>query len=108
MRAPTDALKIGTVSLAHMPTFSEWPARILSMKKTRVNVAFFGDDLTGTIDIKNIGLIEDNTQLIKYLLNKKIRNYKKAVLELERFQNVPGHLSIVNDVIQILYSNKST
>lgn len=102
VRAQSNELGIGTVVLAHMPTYSEWPARILNIEKTRVNVIFFGENLTGTVKPQNIGLIDRNSELIKYLLKKKINKYKKAVLEMEHFQNVPSHLSIIESYVILL------
>lgn len=92
-------LEIGSVVLAHMPTYSEWPACILRIDKSRVLVSFFGENLTGTVNADRIGPIDQNSELIKYLLKKKINKYKKAVLEMELFQNVPSHLSIIDSYV---------
>lgn len=94
--AKRDQIKENMVVLAHLQTYSEWPAKILQINKLSVKVFFFGDHLTANLKHEKIGLIGENAGLIKCLLKKNIKDYKKSVLEMERVQNVPVHLSIVN------------
>lgn len=96
--ATKDRLAQGTVVLAKMRTFAAWPARILSFGKTYVDVHFFGDDSTGHVPYGMVGLFDENHQLIKSNLKKKIIRYARAVGCAEGALNIPLHLSIFNEI----------
>lgn len=94
--AKKDEIKENLVVLAHLQTWSEWPAKVLKINASTVKVIFFADHLTANLKFDKIGLIGENAQLIKFLLTKKkIPNYKKAVVEMEYAQNVPSNLSLI-------------
>lgn len=95
IQASKDVLAEGTIVLAKMRSFAAWPARILSFGKTYVNVHFFGDDSTGHVPYDKIGLFEDNHQLLKCNLEKKINGYTRAVAFVEQVLGIPKHLSIL-------------
>ena len=86
------AMVEGLVVIAKMKTYAAWPAVIQSFKKTCVNVRFFGDDSSGNVLYENIGLFENNHELIKQNLKKKILGYSKAVRSAEVVLNVPSKL----------------
>lgn len=96
--APPEEVIEGMLVLAHMKSFSPWPARVIkkivTKTQTNIRVYFYGDQTTGTVKVEQIGLIGENSALIKCLSQKKIKNYAKAVLEMERLTNVPPNLSI--------------
>lgn len=94
--APKNILVEGLVVIAKMTSYSAWPSRILSFRKSCVNVHFFGDDTTGTVKYENIGLFGDNSELIKQNVKKNLKNYYKAVRCAEGALNVPRELSILN------------
>lgn len=90
-----DILTVGMLVLAKMPTYSAWPAQIEEIRPNkRVIVIFLGENSKGTVKIEQIGLVGENVALIQATLSKKIKNFAKAVKELESMQNVPQHLSI--------------
>lgn len=89
-------LKKNVVVLAWMPTYSPWPARIVSVAKNRAEISFFGDATTGTVKLERIGLIKQNYDLIRHTAQKKIPFYRKAVMEIEQILNIPQHLSLLN------------
>lgn len=88
-------IKKKSIVLAHMRTYSPWPACVIELNEKTVKVKFFGDDTVGTVKIENIGLIHENEILIKSLLNKKIPNYRKAIAEVEVVLKVPSDLSLL-------------
>lgn len=94
--APRNSLQVGMIVLAWMRTYSPWPAKLLVLKKTTADVLFMGDQTKGTVNIEKLGLIGENSALIKHLSLKSIKDYRKAVLEAERLQGVPDHLSVLN------------
>lgn len=97
--AKASDVRDGVLVLANMRNFSPWPAAVMSLVKlkttTNVNVSFFGDSTKGTVKMSEIGLIDENRELIRYLLTKKINNYNKAVLEMESVLNIPRSHSLV-------------
>lgn len=94
--APKSTLVEGLVVIAKMRTYAAWPASIKSFRKTCVEVHFFGDDTSGTVPYDCIGLVGDNSEIIKQNLNKKITAYAKAVHCMEIVMNVPSSHSIFN------------
>lgn len=98
MTTAKTSLTEGTVVIAKMRSYAAWPAEIKSLRKTCVEVHFFGDDSTGTVPYENVGLFQDNVELIRSNLQKSIAGYSKAVRCTEIFLNVPSHLSIMNQI----------
>lgn len=96
--ASKNVLTEGVVVLAKMRTYAAWPAIIKQFRKTCVNVEFFGEGTTGNIRYTDIGLFEDNHQLITFNLKKKINGYCKSVQCAEGALNIPTHLSVSNIV----------
>lgn len=91
-------LKEGIIVLAQMRTYAAWPAKINSFGKTYINVQFFGDDTTGNVPFGNVGIFNENFQLLKFNVQKKIRGYMKAVRCAELVLNIPDHLSVMNRI----------
>lgn len=81
--------------LAKMKSYSPWPALILDNIGKRTQVFFFGEGTTGTVASSEIVPFEKCGILIKKYLN--IKGYTRTVRQLELTQNIPQHLSILND-----------
>lgn len=94
--APKEELRKGEVVLAQMRTYATWPARVLLLGKTFVNVYFYGDETTGNVPYEKVGYFVNNHELLKFNLKKTIDRYQKAVLSAERVMQIPNHLSIIN------------
>lgn len=75
-------IKEGTIVLAHMKSFSPWPAKVIgktvTKSDTKVKVYFLGDHKTGTVKANQIGLIGENSGLIASLLRKKNQRLWKS------------------------------
>lgn len=99
LSAPKTVLREGLVVIAKMRTYAAWPALIKSFKKSCVNVHFFGDNTSGNVPLENIGLFENNHELIELNLKKNIKGYAKAVRSAEGTLNIPSSLSILNKII---------
>lgn len=97
-KASKNLLSEGVVVLAKMRSFAAWPARILSFGKSYIDVHFFGDDTTGHVSYDNVGLFQDNYQLVQFNLKKNIKGYTRAVSCAEGVLHIPLHLSIFNDI----------
>lgn len=82
--------------IAKMRTYAAWPACIQSLQKTCVSVLFFGENSTGNVPYSGIGLIDDNYNLLRSNLSKKIVGYEKAVKQMERTLNIPSDKSLLN------------
>lgn len=80
--------------LAKMNSYSPWPAILLRVMGKRSEVYFFGDGKKGTVNTSEIVPNERCAVLIKKYLH--IRNYSRAVREMELTQNIPSTMSIIN------------
>lgn len=95
--ANKDLLSEGQIVLAKMRTYAAWPATIKSFGKSNINVHFLGDETTGNVLFENVGFYQENYQLIKINLQKKICGYPKAVRCAEVLLNIPDHLSMLSE-----------
>lgn len=96
--ASKNILNEGLVVVAKLNKWPAWPAVIESLQKTNVKVRFFGEDSIGCIPYGNIGLFEENDQLIICNLRRKLRGFEKAVRLAEISMKIPDKFSIVNMV----------
>lgn len=87
-------LSPNSLCLAKMKSYSPWPAILLSVTSKKSEVYFFGDGKKGTVDTSEVVPIERCAVLIKKFLH--LRNYSRAVREMELTQNIPASMSIIN------------
>lgn len=80
--------------LAKMRMYSPWPAMVMEPKGKTTTVYFFGEGTTGTVQTSEIVPFQHCSALAKKYLN--IKNYLRAVRELEIVLNVPQYVSITN------------
>lgn len=80
--------------LAKMRTYCPWPAMITSVNTKRIEVYFFGEGRTGTVNSNEIVPFERCGLLIRKYLNTA--GYQRAVRELELAANVPISMSVTN------------
>lgn len=95
--AKKEELSEGNIVLAHMKSYSAWPARILAFGKSFVNVYFFGDETTGNVPFENIGFLNENHRLLKFNVQKNVKRYERAVRCMELAIKLPSHLSVLNE-----------
>lgn len=89
-------IQVGQNVLARQKYSVPWPSKILSIRAKYVDVYFYGDGRRGPVERAEITLISESNDVILKCLRKKIPNYLKGIIELERLTNVPDNLSITN------------
>lgn len=89
-------VEVGQNVLAKQRYSVPWPAKVLAIRSKAVDVYFYGDGRTGPVKRDDLFSIPNSRHVILECLRKKIPNYMKGIIELERVSNVPDRMSIIN------------
>lgn len=97
------SIEIGSLVLAKMKGYSSWPARVedFTKNKKRAKVFFFGSSNCGTVDAIEIVPFEECSDIIRLLLLRKIGEFHRGIVEIERVLGVPPELSLTNELFSI-------
>lgn len=91
-------ISVDDVVMAKVRGWSAWPAVVLEfVNKKRVKVEFFGVDQSqkfGFVDLVEVTRFRDSGEVALLLLKRDINQFKKAVIEAERFCGIPDSISL--------------
>lgn len=88
--------KVGSTVLAKQRHSVPWPARILSIRSTYVDVHFYGDGRTGPVKRDEIYSFSESSDVILSCIKRNLTGYLKGIRELEMANCIPQHMSISN------------
>lgn len=98
--ASNQCLNLNDIVMARLKSYSAWPGLITgyTKDKRRAYVEFFGTHNVGSVDVKEIVRFTDCYDTIRLLLLRKTSDFHKAIIEVERIQNVPPEMSLLHDL----------
>lgn len=98
--ASNQCLNLNDIVMARLKSYSAWPGFITgyTKDKRRAYVEFFGTHDVGSVDVKEIVRFIDCYDTIRLLLLRKTSDFHKAIIEVERIQNVPPEMSLLHDL----------
>lgn len=90
---PKDDIRPNDVVMAKLKGHPAWSAVVLEYKtKNSVKVEFFGaqeHEKFGFVNVGEITLFRNSSDVILLLLRRNIPNFKKGILQAENFRGVP-------------------
>lgn len=97
-------VSVGNIVMAKMKTYSPWPSRIdgITANGQRAIVYFFGSNNVGTVAVSEIVPLGDCHHLIKLLLLRKVSEFHKGVVQIERLLNIPPEMSLLKELEALL------
>lgn len=87
------------IVMAKMSGYSAWPGRIVDFTKNgkRAHIYFFGSNNNGSVSITEIVPFEQCHEVTRLLLLRKMGQFYRSVIEVERFLGIPDELSITRE-----------
>lgn len=91
------------IVMAKMAGYSAWPGRIVDFTKNgkRAHVYFFGSNNNGSVDATEIVPFGRCREVTRLLLLRKLGEFHRAVLEVERILGIPHGLSFTKESLAI-------
>lgn len=102
-KSSDEIIEQNALVMAKMSGYSAWPSRINEFTKNgkRAHVYFFGSNNTGTVDVTEIVPFESCHEVIRLLLMRKLGQFLRGILEIERILGVPDELSLTKELYSI-------
>lgn len=98
-KSQKNTLKEGQYVMAKMKSFSTWPAKITGFTKNlnKAIVYFFGTHNSGSVEVKEITLFQESTEVIRLQLLRHSEFFAKGIREVETDLGIPLELSVTNE-----------
>lgn len=89
--------------MAKMSGYSAWAGRIESFTKNKKScqVYFFGTNNRGSVSVNEIIPFELCNDVIRLLLLRKMGEFHKSIIEIEKVLGIPYELSLTKEILSI-------
>lgn len=94
-------ININDIVLAKVRGYNLWPAVVLEFTgKSGMKVEFFGaddDEKFGFVSMNEVTFFKNSAVVVRLILKRNIRNYRKAIKETEILCGIPSYASLCNE-----------